>query len=200
MQHDDNTARDVRSWPWRQAARQSPRAAPRSRSGAAHEGAAGLARHGPAGARRRLRPAGLCAQSRPGRQAPRSPTATRRGRSSARPNEWPTGRPRSRSSTSTAPSGQCAGQHLHSRRRMARQPRRRLRVPGRAVRQGGRALRHPRLHQCRRRRRQTCFPWSSRCGARSAGSIATPQAFGGDPEPALSVARIPPARTSAAAW
>ena len=151
MQHDDNTS-DARSWP---PAPPPRRAGAALAQPAARQGPARLARHGPAGARRRLRPDGLCAQPRPGRQAPRLPTATGRAPSSARPSASPMGRPRSRGSTSTAPSdGECTGQYLHSRRRVARQSCRRLCLPGRAVREGGRALRHPRLHQCRRRRRQ----------------------------------------------
>ncbi len=119
-----------------------------------HQGAACLARHGSAGARRRLRPAGLCAQSRPGRQAPhrqqrQGPRRDRRaGAGFVRADRHRESRhlPHAR--------GQRAHQHLHSWRRLARQPRRRLCVPGGALRQCRRALRHPRLHQCRRSRRQ----------------------------------------------
>ena len=68
-------------------------------NGAARQGSAGLARHGPEGARRRLRPDGLCAEPRSGAQAqhvqqrPRA-RAARRAEAAA-----PTGRSRSSSST-----------------------------------------------------------------------------------------------------
>ena len=96
------TPRGVRFWR-QQAARPSPRAV-RARATAGRERTAGLARHGPAGARRRLRPDGLCAEPRAGRQAPRRQQRQGARASSARRSASPTGRARSRSSTSIAPS------------------------------------------------------------------------------------------------
>ena len=95
--------------------------------------------------------------------------------------------------------GERAGEHLHPRRRMARQPRRRLRVPGRAVREGGRALRHPRLHQCRRRRRQP-VPDDRAGAARGRLGLQERRELRRRSEPALSELGIPPAPISAAAW
>ncbi len=154
---------------------------PRRRRLAPGEGSQGVARHGPAGARRRLRPDRLRAQPRPGGQAPH-----RQQRAHARHSRRAAARrlraePRSSSSTSTVPrTPECAGQHLHPRRRVARQPRRRLRLPGGAVRRCGRALRRARFHQCRRRGRQP-VPDGRAGAARGRLGLQERASFGGDP-------------------
>ena len=69
-----------------------------------------------------------------------------------------------------------AGQRVRPRRRVAAQRGGRLCAAGRAAGARRRALRHHRLHQCRSGRRRSVSDVSSRCGARSPGSAATPRA------------------------
>ena len=112
-------------------------------------GPAGLARHGPEGARRRLRPGGLCAEPRPGAQAQpvqQRPRA-RAARCAEAPRLWH-GRGREARPVRDV-EAQCADQHLHPRRRLASASGEGLCVHGRDDRARRRPLDRPRL---RRRR------------------------------------------------
>ena len=143
---------------------------------AARQGSARLARHGPAGARRRLRPAGLCAEPRPGAQAQRSSTATGCGRGSAQPKRLAYGpKPIEKLDLFATSRVQRADQRLHPRRRLAARTarttpswRRCTCAPARI----GRA----RLQRRREAPTATCCRWPIRCAARSPGSTRTPRA------------------------
>ena len=164
------------------------------------EGPAGLARHGPEGARRRLRPDGLCAEPRPGAQAqhvqqrPRARAARRAEAARLRPDA-------DRAARSVRDrKAERADQRVHPRRRLAAARGEGLRLHGRDVRARRRALDRARLR--RRRGHQGRSAADGRSGAARAwpGSTRTPRASAAirtaSTSPASRPARISPATSS----
>ena len=193
------TPRGVRSWRWRQAARRSPRAVPRGRNSRARRGRWSGSTWT---SRRSTTPTTRWSMRPIASRSPNagSPTATRRARSSARPSARAYGPSEIekldiyRTKQANAP----VNIFIHGGAWRANRAADYACLAEPFVKAGG-ALRHPRLHQCRRRRRQP-VPDDRAGAARGRLGLQECQELRRRSEPALSDARIPPAPTSAAAW